>query len=199
MAKNDRGAKGGDSNVVGNDSNAIGGDAGESVVEPGGSGGNATVRGNNSIAAGGRGGRGGIAPGGNGGHAAVDGDNAAYIGGDGGEGGQADGRGGRGAKSTLHRAIELGMIRPENWGLRDVDTFTYGAGGDGACSPQYTARLMIVSAFVGKNLSIRASSAGITDAAAAEAFAAHVNGHLEAKNHDWCLRITDGCFEFVDL
>ena len=198
MTKRDRGGKGGDSKVVGNDSHAIGGDAGDAGVEPGGCGGNATVEGTNSIAAGGRGGRGGITPGGDGGHAALNGDNAAYIGGDGGEGSQADGRGGRGAKSPLHRAIELGLIRPGNWGLRDGDAFTYGAGGDGACSPQYTARLKIVSAFVGKDLSIRASSAGITDAAAAEEFAARVNGHLEGRNYDWRLRITDGCFEFVD-
>jgi hypothetical protein len=90
------------------------------------------------------------------------------------------------------------LITPDDWGLRG-DAFTYGAGGDGACSPQYTARLKIVSLLVGKDLGIRASSAGITDAAATEEFAARVNGHLEGKNYDWRLRIIDGCFEFFDL
>ncbi|CAN1721400.1 conserved protein of unknown function [Hyphomicrobium sp. 1Nfss2.1] len=198
MAKRDRKGKGGDATVEGDDSKAIGGDAGESVVEPGGGGGDASVQGDKSIAIGGPGGRGGIVPGGDGGDAVVTGDSSVYVGGQGGEGLQADGRGGRGGRSGF--AVFQATLGQGNddWPL-DVGGFEYGRGGDGPCSPQYSARLTIVGRFVGKQLGIRVATAGVTNAPAAEAFCNRVNDYLAESGHSWRLRIVAACFEFYDI
>lgn len=142
------GGKGGDAEVAGDHSTARGGDAGDAVIGPGGDGGTAKVNGTRSSAVGGRGGRGGIGPGGSGMHVEVDGDNQHARGGDGGEANQPDGRGGRGGASPIsdeHREMfGLPKRRPHmRWPYGEPITEP-GRGGDGADTPQYKARRLII-------------------------------------------------------
>ncbi len=182
-------ATGGNARVRGNNSSATGGDAGETVVEPGGDGGNAEVEGNDSRAIGGPGGRGGLGEGGRGGDAVARGEKVLVVGGEGGEANQPDGRGGRGGRSGFHFAGKEDMQLPDGRWLSE-----FGRGGDGAHSTQYAARLMVIEELLGRQLGMRAESAGLTNVDLEQ-----LNARLRTDNRNWRVRITAGCFEFYEV
>lgn len=147
-----RGGRGGNAIAEGDESTAVGGDAGQFNGMPGGRGGDARATLLGSTIIGGKGGRGGIEegmPGMDVSDAGLSGGFSLRLeGGMGGESSQRDGRGGRGGLSggaerlqeLLGRDPRPHMSRPY-WLGGPVE---YGRGGDGADTPQYQARRLIV-------------------------------------------------------
>jgi hypothetical protein len=192
------GGLGGDASVHGDNSFARGGNAGDAVVGSGGHGGRARVQGDNSVAVGGGGGRGGISEGGRGGDAEAIGDNVAYAGGEGGEANQPDGRGGRGGRNGHFTLYGQDFQLPDGRWISE-----FGRGGDGAHSPRYRARMMVIEEILGKDilrhpLRSHVVAAGIIDLDTYAAVMEHLNNQLGGQGRSWRVRVTDGCFEFYE-
>jgi hypothetical protein len=75
----------------------------------------------------------------------------------------------------------------------------FGRGGDGAHSPQYAARLMVIEEILGRSISMRAASAGVENSKTAAAILDQLNERLARDQHAWRVRITAECFEFYDM
>lgn len=118
-------------------------------------------------------------------------DDAVALGGCGGEAGQPDGRGGRGARNPL---IELGLADfqlPDGRWLSEA-----GRGGDGAHSPQYGARLMVIEEILDQLGVPHHRKGANTYCADAEALLTTLNERL--KGRGWGVTVRDGLFSFYD-
>lgn len=194
--------RGGDATAVGDGSHARGGDAGDSTSGPGGRGGDASVVGNNSSAAGGRGGRGGVEPGMPGGDAHADSDHMNVYGGQGGEAPQYDGRGGRGGRPA---DPEFGSIlgikaRPRHmrWPY-DEPVTEPGRGGDGADTPQYKARRIIVEHIKACYFAARGLPRDDVWWDRGVVPLNWINSELAAAGHRWRVALVDDEYEFSDV
>lgn len=201
MANSNSGGCGGDAFVNGQDSSAEGGVGGDAVLASGGNGGHALVIGDRSGGKGGAGGRGGIIPGGDGGHVIVLSPDTFGAGGDGGEAPQADGRGGRGGRSYQpdDEPHPLFTRRPAHMRWPYFEPVTEpGRGGDGADTPQYMARRLIVEQI--KRAYFTSMALPLSEAWWDREIVplVWINCQLEADGHLWRATVVDDEYEFTD-
>lgn len=135
-------------------------------------------------------------------HVEVDGDNQHARGGDGGEANQPGGRGGRGGASPItdeHReAFGLPKSRPHmRWPYGEPITEP-GRGGDGADTPQYKARRLIIEDF--KTQYFRSLGLPLTDVWWDREVVPleWLNTKLENEDFGWSVAVVADEYEFTD-
>lgn len=199
-----QGARGGHAIARGNDSVAIGGDAGEFGIQPGGRGGDVDICDPGITAVGGKGGRGGVIPGMPGMDITQPGGSVgSYIeGGMGGEAPQPDGRGGRGARPPQYELIcRLLGKTPRPYMKRPYwdQEAEPGCGGDGADTPRYRARRLIIEMLKADYLLYKSYfSTEVwykTDNPSIEI----LNIALARRDHSWRVGMDDGEYTFTDI
>lgn len=197
-------ARGGNAVARGDGSIAIGGDAGPSGLHPGGRGGDVDVSAPGVVAVGGAGGGGGILPGMPGMDVTESsgGVGSYIVGGMGGEAAQPDGRGGRGGRAAEYGAICLLLgKKPRPYMKRPYwdNESEPGCGGDGADTPRYRARRLIIEMIKAEYLCApKYFTTEIwyeTERVSPDA----INRNLFERGHRWRVDLVRGEYTITDL